>query len=161
MDKVNAYNQKCKDKLLANGYGAVEFDGDEYWLGVAEFDGSYSEFITCGAKRYACRYSDDSRNDKDKVGKLKITVAGVPKKNGAKCLNDDIHNFQKGFVFDGITTGKLTHMYIDTEQIEIIDGIEYGDSIDLVPCDYVLDDIEQFDWEEIYYDEIEVQSYDD
>ena len=51
-------------------------------------------------------------------------------------------------------------MYIDTEQIEIIDGIEYGDSIDLVPCDYVLDDIEQFDWEQIYYDEIEVQVYD-
>lgn len=161
LDRLNAYNEKCKEKLLANGYGAVEFDGEEYWLGVAEFDGSYSEFITCGAKRYACRYSDDPRNDKDKIGKLKITVAGVPKKNGAKCLNDDINNFAKGFVFDGLTTGKLTHMYIDVDNIEIINGIEYGDSIDLVPCDYVLDDIEQFDWEQIYYDEIEVQTYDD
>ena len=64
-------------------------------------------------------------------------------------------------MFDGLTTGKLTHMYIDTEQIEIIDGIEYGDSIDLVPCDYVLDDVEQVDWESIFYDEIEVQVYDD
>ena len=161
IDKLNAYNEKCKEKLLANGYGAVEFDGDEYWLGVAEFDGSYSEFITCGAKRYACRYSDDPRNEKDKIGTLKITVAGVPKKKGAECLHDDINNFKKGFVFDGVTTGKLTHMYIDTEQIEIIDGIEYGDSIDLVPCDYVLDDVESVDWESIFYDEIEVQIYDD
>ena len=99
---MSAYNQLCKDKLTANGYGAVEHNDREYWLGVAEFDGEYTEFKVMGAKRYCGRAVKD--------GELHITVAGVPK-SGYKCLNNDISNFTKGMVFDGTTTGKLTHTY--------------------------------------------------
>ena len=123
------------------GYPGIEHEGKIYYPGVAEFDGSYSEFKCCGAKRYACRYSNDKRNKKEDRGKLKLTVAGVPKKGGAKCLKDDINNFRPGFIFDGEITGKKqhTHFYnpIHTDKY----GNLIGDSIDLSPCDYLLDDI--------------------
>lgn len=162
MDKVNEYNRQCIDKLKANDYDGVEYEGKMYYLGVAEFDGAYEEFITLGAKRYACRYSTDPRNKEKDYHKLKITVAGVPKKKGVDCLNNDISNFKKYCVFDGLTTGKLTHTYIYNDDIFIDEnGNECGDSIDLTPCDYLLDDIEVADWEDIYYEEIEVQTYEE
>ena len=150
-DKVKAYNSHCKELLLKRGYGAVEHNDREYWLGIAEVDGEYKEFRSLGAKRYACRDFDDN---------LKITVAGVPKKSGVKCLNNDIDNFSKGFVFDGKTTGKLAHFYyyVDKEYIDEI-GNETADSIDLEPCDYLLDDISVIDWDKLFEEEIEVTVY--
>ena len=38
-------------------------------------------------------------------------------------------------------------------------GNSTGDSIDLSPCDYLLDDIEHWDWQKIFEEEIEVQVY--
>ena len=111
-DKLNQYNESCKQKLRDNGYDAVHYDGAEYWLGVAEFDGAYSEFKVLGSKRYACRYAEDEHNKEKDWNKLKITVAGVPKKKGALCLDNDINKFTSYFRFDGIQTGKLTHHYI-------------------------------------------------
>lgn len=152
MDALQAFNQRCKDKLKMNGYGCVIRDGREYWPGVAEPDGRYSEFTSCGAKRYACRDL--------KSGQLKITVAGVPKKTGAKCLKDDIRNFKKGFIFDGVTTGKLTHTYNYVEDIYTDDhGNQIGDSVNLTPCDYKLDSVYDVDWSYIDYEEIEMQIY--
>ena len=58
-------------------------DGKEYWLGVVDIE-KHDQFRTMGAKRYCVRDGDD----------LKITVAGVPKKKGALCLNGDIENFK-------------------------------------------------------------------
>ena len=138
-DAVAKYNEECKKKLLANGYGAVEVDGKEYWLGVAENDACYEEWTALGSKRYAGRDADDH--------KLHITVAGVPKK-GAECLKDDLHNFTRGFIFDGLTTGKLSHFYIFSDKGIYKDefGNEIGDSIDLQPCDYLLDAVEKFEY---------------
>ena len=151
MDKVAAYNQSCKDKLEANGYGCVKIGDREFWLGVAEKDGEYSEFRTCGAKRYALRDAE--------TGKLKITVAGVPKK-GAKCLDDEINNFHRGFVFDGESTGKLQHTYYYEKDIWIDkNGNERGDSIDLSPTTYVLDDVTTIDWDSLWEEEIEIPVY--
>ena len=161
MKKVNEYNEHCKDLLRANGYGPVIVDGKEYWLGVAEFekDAEYSEFVFLGSKRYAGRCVDD--------GKLHITVAGVPKQ-GAKCLKDDLKNFNKYFIFDGIETGKMTHFYIFSEKGIYIDeyGNEVGDSIDLKPCDYELDAVNKFEYIETediympYYSEEDFNIYD-
>lgn len=150
-ERLSSYNNRCKEKLRANGYGAVIRDGREYWLGVAEFDGEYSEFKTCGAKRYCGRSVKD--------GQLHITVAGVPKE-GYKCLQDDIRNFQSGMIFDGKTTGKLTHKYIYVDEIYIDDhGNETGDSIDLTPCDYLLDSVNHVDWEKLFEEEINVHYF--
>ena len=124
--------------------------GREWWLGVAETEGDndlYSEFVTVGAKRYCGRKKADNL--------IHITVAGVPKK-GAECLNDNIKNFKKGFIFSGTQTGKLTHEYIYNEIHTDSDGNEIGDSINLTPCDYLLDDVVTTDWESLITDDIEL-----
>lgn len=146
--KLYQFNARCKDQLKANNYGAVIVDGVEYWLGIAEYDGSYSEFRVLGSKRYCGR--------KKKTGELSITVAGVPK-CGNLCLKDSIENFTKDFIFDGKTTGKLTHYYIFHDIYTDEWGNEIGDSIDLQPCDYLMDAVNR--WEFIEEDEIGVEFF--
>lgn len=151
-EEILQYNEDCLRKLEANGYGSVEVAGRVFTLGVAELDKTCEEFRTLGAKRYAYRSADDHE--------LHITVAGVPKK-GAECLHDDIENFQKGFLFDGVTTGKKQHTYIYVEEPYIDEnGNETGDSVDLSACDYLLDDIEREDWLTLFEREINIQTYD-
>lgn len=153
-EKVAAYNQKCKDMLRANGYGPVIYEGEEFWPGIAECEAGkdeYTEFKVMGAKRYAGR--------KVKDGKVHITVAGVPK-SGAACLDDDLNNFAKGCLFSGKKTGKKQHTYFFNNKIYTdANGNLTADSIDLSPCDYILDDIEVLDWKKIWEEEIEVQVY--
>lgn len=155
MEKVEAYNNKCKKLLKDNRYGPVLRNGREYWLGVAETseEDEYIEFRMMGAKRYAKRSKD---------GQLHITVAGVPKK-GAACLKDDINNFTRGFVFDGKTTGKLTHFYIFDKKIrKTKEGDEIGDCIDLVPCDYLLNGItDELSWEDLTTEDVDIPIYEE
>lgn len=137
---IDAYNKDCHDRLKANGYDPVIYEGKEYCPGCAVLDGSYTEYVFLGAKRYCGRSSKD--------GELHITVAGVPK-SGAKSLKDDINNFKMGFIFSGSDTGKLTHSYIYIDNIYIDEnGNEIGDSIDLNPCNYLLKQENIFDFEE-------------
>ena len=139
--KLLNYNERVIAKCEERGYPGIEFEDKVYYPGVAEFDGAYSEFKTCGSKRYCCRYSDDPRNKEKDRGKLKLTVAGVPKKGGAKCLKDDINNFRPGMIFDGVITGKKQHTHFYNPIHTDKHGNLIGDSIDLSPCDYLLDDI--------------------
>lgn len=127
--KINDYNNEVKQLLKERGYPSVlcENNGKYYTLGVAEVDGIYSEFKTVGSKRYCVR--DKKKNE------LKITIAGVPKKEGAKKLDNNIDNFRVGFKF--VNTGKLAHSYI-TNDITEKDGIIYADSIDLNSVEYEL-----------------------
>ena len=158
MDLVKAYNEECKQLLFKNGYGPVKVGKKEYWLGVIEFDddSKYSEFTVLGAKRYAGRAVADN--------KIHITVAGVPKQ-GAVCLNDDLTNFRKDFIFDGKLTGKLTHNYIYSDKGIYEDefGNEIGDSIDLSPCDYELDAVnkeEYINTDDFYFDYYGEENFD-
>ena len=158
-EKIAAYNNECKELLKKNGYGPVIVNNKEYWLGIAEPDAEYSEYVVLGSKRYAGRDVNDN--------KLHITVAGVPKK-GAECLKDDLKNFQKDFIFDGVTTGKLSHFYIFSADGIYTDewGNEIGDSIDLQPCDYLLDAVNRYEFIETddyymeYYGEENFDIYD-
>lgn len=147
-NRVNMYNELCKLKLRKNGYDAVRIGSKEYWLGIAEDDKEYIEFKFQGAKRYAGR---------DKNGNLHITVAGVPKK-GVECLNGSLDNFVPDLIFDGVTTGKLSHYYIYTEDIHLDEyGNEIGDSIDLQPCDYRLGQLDK--WGFIETEEVQINLY--
>ena len=147
------YNESCKERLLARGYGGVKNGNKEYWLGVCELDGVYSEFVSVGAKRYCCRTADNNL--------LKITVAGVPK-SGRLCLRDNIRNFHTGFIFDGKTTGKKQHTYFIEDDIYIDDnGNERADSIDLSPADYLLSSVRDVDWEKYFVEEISIKVYDE
>lgn len=85
----------------------VEFNGKRFYMGFFEFDGAYQKFKTLGAKKYC--YVDTE-------GNLKITVAGVGKKKGAKELSS-IEDFKIGKVFhDG---GGNESVYNDGVKIEI------------------------------------------
>lgn len=138
-DKITAYNKKCKANLKANGYGPVIVNDKEYWLGVAEPDSEYSEYVVLGPKRYCGRSTEDNE--------LHITVAGVPK-DGAKCLENDIDKFHRNFIFDGEITGKKAHFYFFSKDGIMIDdfGNEVGDSIDLQPCNYHLGAVDKYDY---------------
>ena len=153
--RLEEYNQQCRDKLTARGYPAVEHDGKSYWLGVCELDGTYDQFVSVGAKRYACRDLD---------GVLHITVAGVPK-SGVLCFlrcGADLRKFRRGFIFDGKITGKLQHSFYFADDIWTDEnGNERGDSIDLSPADYLLDETQNMDWESIFYKEATIQVYED
>lgn len=150
--KIEDYNKKCIKLLKDRGYEGITIGDKTYNLGVAEHiegEDDYIEFKTMGAKRYCGRNVAD--------GELHITVAGVPK-SGAKCLNNDIENFTPGFIFKGNETGKKTHMYSSVDKIYINKyGDEVGDSIDLTPCDYLLDSTERIDYESLFEDEIVIQ----
>ena len=155
-DKIAAYNKKCKNNLQANGYGPVEVNGKEYWLGVAEPDSEFSEYIVLGPKRYC------GRSTKDK--ELHITVAGVPK-DGAKCLEDDIEKFHRNFIFDGEITGKKAHFYFFSKDGITIDefGNEVGDSIDLQPCNYHLGAVDKEDYilsDDFFYEYFGEENFD-
>lgn len=155
--KLKNYNNNCKKLLKKNGYKPVIVDGKEYIPGVAEFDGAYTEFRVLHSKCYAKRDAEDN--------KLKITVAGVPKK-GAECLEDNIDNFKPNFIFDGRRSGKKQHTYFYLNELGKDkwfydkNGNETGDSIDLSPCEYKLSGAD-FDWDEAFTEEITIQVYDE
>lgn len=145
--KVDKYNDKCLKMLQANGYNHVKIKNKIFVLGAATLDKQCSEFIYQGAKRYAYR---------DLEEELHITVAGVPKK-GVECLCNNIGYFQKGFCFPGSVTGKLQVKYNFVDDIYTdMEGNITGDSINLLPCDYILDSEDQPG----YYQESIPLSYD-
>ena len=147
-EALQAYNDKIMQISKERGLGTVEYNGEAYTLGIAEFDGLYTEFKTMGSKRYCYR----------EKGKLKQTVAGVPK-DGVYCLDDDINNFRKGFIYRNTITfrrnyrrakgwnsephWKLKTEYLYNKGINTInvDGcdIEYGCAIRLSDTEYELD----------------------
>lgn len=151
--KLKEYNDEVRRKLNKNNYDAFIFKGKEYLIGAAVLDGMYTEFRMQGAKRYAGRSKED--------GELHITVAGVPKR-GAAALHNNIDNFAPGMIFSGTVTGKQQHTYFYVPESYIDDnGNITGDSIDLSPCDYLLDSIDVADWESLFEEEIEVQTYEE
>ena len=133
--KVKKYNKKCIQMVKDAGYTGVEHNGKIYWPGVAETErkDKYSEFKYMGAKRYCGRSYED--------GEIHITVAGVPK-DASTCLDNDITKFEKNFVFSGEESGKKMHTYLTVSDVFTDEyGNETGDSVDLSPCDYKLDQI--------------------
>lgn len=118
--------------------------GIEKPIGVWDFEGTYKRFKTLGAKRYM---QEDNNND------LKITVAGLSKKNGLNHMleicdydNEKVFNmFNDDLYINKEHTGKMTHTYIDEhKQFKIKDynGLEatiisYG-GVHLEKCDFTL-----------------------
>ena len=126
-------------KIDFNRFSPEDIKGEAHTLGVFESETdkgrshTYDEFITQGAKKYAVKIDD----------KIKITVAGVPKK-AAKSLKS-LEDFRDNYVFEFKDTNKLLIVYIDDmDKQKITDylGIEY-EATDksgccLLPTTYVL-----------------------
>jgi len=160
-EKLKAYNDKRIHIMEERGYHGIEHEGKVYHLGIAENDGVYMQFKAlhskCYVKRPLVAYGDNFVMG----GDLKITVAGVPKR-GAKSLHNNIDLFQEGFCFDGETSGKLQHTHIYVPDIYTDEhGNEVGDSIDLTPCSYIINDPNTVDFEKLLEEEIAIQTYDD
>ena len=100
--------EMCKKrKIDFNKTRPLDKFGVPHPLGHLEEEdpGEIEGFKTLGAKKYIEKRSD---------GKLYMTVAGI-NKGAVKALNDNIENFQDGFIFDKDhpAVHKLEHTYID------------------------------------------------
>lgn len=113
------YNKSVEEKIRKvclerniefERYAPSDIKGISHLLGVFECetgkgrDVTYDKFITQGAKKYA--YDID--------GELHVTVSGVPKSGGAKCLTS-LDDFRDDLVFDFYNTNKLTLAYNDNQ----------------------------------------------
>lgn len=102
------YNAECIRACEEVGAYAADRNGEVHYMGVFEQEPDYIKFIHQGAKRYAY-----TQLDKNGIERLHITVAGVPKAEGARILADagGLKSFKDGFIFHG--TGKLRSIYND------------------------------------------------
>lgn len=145
-DKYNAsvehkIRQVCEERGIEfERYCPCDIKGNPHLLGVFECETgkgrtvTYDKFITQGAKKYA--YEVD--------GEIHVTVSGVPKSGGAKCLNS-LDEFRDDLVFDFKNTNKLTLAYNDDQQpMEITDYlgntymVEDKTGICMLPTSYTL-----------------------
>lgn len=129
-NKVNwdKLNEKIKQESIKNGGVAYNAKGEEFVLGIFEFDGYAKQFRTMGAKRYA--YIDEKDS-------LKITIAGINKKIGAKELlkKGGLQAFTDGVIF--YEGGGQIATYNDKEQPPIITA--FGDCLRLTSNLYLED----------------------
>ena len=126
-------------KIDISKFAPIDVKGKSHMLGLFECDGVYQEFITQGAKKYAFKKDD----------KIKITVAGVPKK-GASALNS-LSDFKDNFVFKHEDTGKNVLQYNDNQfEIELTDylgniyKVKDKSGICMLPTTYVLGKSEEY-----------------
>lgn len=131
--KLKALNDKAiKEAEEHKAY--ADFEGKRYYMGVAEEEDSYKDFVTCGAKKYAYTLED---------GGLHITVAGV-RKSGASELKN-IENFHPGFVFR--ENGGTVSWYNDEDVHQItVEGVTFttGANIAILPTEYTLGITDEF-----------------
>ena len=100
-------NTKRKNLAIENHAFSDDLKGNRHYMGVFEYEGKYTRFITCGAKRYAyeteyCKYKNSCENGAKCC--LHITVSGVSKaineKTGFSFAVEElgrIENFKPGY----------------------------------------------------------------
>lgn len=101
----NRYNSERKKQSISNSAHATDCHGVKHYMGVYEYEDTYSEFSTIGSKKYVYRTKD---------GKLHATIAGVNKKLAPEELESHggIGVFRVGFTFS--RSGGTESVYNDT-----------------------------------------------
>ncbi len=130
---IEQYNrQRIRDSRINKAY-AKDQKGIIHYMGVFEneidnADKAYDRFKTMGAKKYVYELNGD----------LHITIAGVPKKDGAKELGC-IENFEEGFIFKE-AGGTESIFNDDIDMIIESEGhrIRITDNIVIKPSTYTL-----------------------
>lgn len=86
------YNSERKEQSISNSAYATDRYGIKHYMGVYEYENTYIEFSTLGAKKYVYRTED---------GKLHATIAGVNKKLAPEELEEHggTEAFKIGFTF--------------------------------------------------------------
>lgn len=106
--RLNEYNKKQEEISKKNEAYAEDSKGKYHYMGVYEEEKESDIFITYGAKKYACVQD----------GKLKITIAGVNKEEGAKEIGD-IYKLKPGYIFE--KAGGTESVYNDAAYGEILE----------------------------------------
>lgn len=131
-------NEEIRSKSISTGSFADDKNGKTHYMGVYEYEGTYTKFATMGAKKYI--YGDDEN--------IHVTISGVVKENqkgelvSAKELQSlgGYKAFKAGTVF--VNAGGLEAIYNDNpEPHEIeIDGhtLEITRNVCLKPSTYTL-----------------------
>lgn len=90
LDFTKYNNIRIRDSKRSGAY-AADPKGKTHYMGVFEYEGEYSDFITFGAKKYA--YVKD--------GKTGVTISGVNKELGAKEIDKagGLSALKEGFTF--------------------------------------------------------------
>lgn len=124
-------------------------DGIEKMIGIWDFEGTYQNFKTLGAKRYLT----------DENGKLSLTVAGLSKQNGLEYMKElaggdtlkTFELFNNNLHIPANRTGKMTHTYIDNPNDLLITDYEGQKAmvttlsgVHLEACDFTLSIAEQY-----------------
>jgi hypothetical protein len=123
-------NGRLREIAINNGAYADDTDGNRHYMGIYEYEKKNFgvQFETLGAKSYVYE---------DRKGELHITIAGVPKKAGAKELQrmGGFSAYNIGAIFhDGITETRYNDKRQYTKQnykgheIEITSSIVIRDS---------------------------------
>ena len=105
--------------------------GKPHELGTIDEEPLCQQFKTFGAKKYITVEN----------GKLTCTIAGVPKKAGARIIGAP-ENFRIGLNFKGAETGKNCLWYNPAPGFKLHDEkgreIEIHSNVAMLPCDYLL-----------------------
>lgn len=132
---IEKYNQTVRNRIgfisrqlniPLERFSPKDSKGKEHMLGLFEYEGTYKEFITQGAKKYAVKELELNEETNELEEKIKITVAGVPK-GGAKALKD-LKDFKDGFIFRYKDTNKNLLFYVDNQDNYLLtdyNGEEY------------------------------------
>lgn len=136
--KFEEYNKKRIENSIRNKAYATDQKGHVHYMGVFEYEKTYTEFVTLGAKKYVCREED---------GTLHTTIAGVNKKYATEELEEHggISAFKVGFTFS--KAGGTESVYNDVPFGEYaIDGhtIHIGQNIVIKPSTYTIGITEEY-----------------
>ena len=131
-NKFAEYNKKRIENSNRNNAFATDPKGNVHYMGVFEYEKTYTEFSTLGAKKYVYREED---------GTLHTTIAGVNKKYAPDELeeNGGITAFKVGFTFS--KAGGTESVYNDVPYGDYaIDGhtIYIGQNIVIKPSTYTI-----------------------
>ena len=136
--KFEEYNKKRIENSTRNHAYATDTKGHVHYMGVYEYEKTYTEFSTLGAKKYVYREED---------GTLHTTIAGVNKKYAPEELEEHggISAFKVGFTFS--KAGGTESVYNDTPYGDYeIDGhnIFIGQNIVIKPSTYTIGITEEY-----------------
>ena len=123
--ELTAYQRQCGLPLIYN-----DIKGRPHELGSISEEDYCSCFMSWGSKKYIT--VED--------GQLHSTIAGVPKKAGARIIGEP-DNFRLGMVFKGTETGKMCLWYNDDEQLILHDEgrpFPVHANAAMLPVDYIL-----------------------
>lgn len=113
-EEIKEFNKFFIDRSTASGACAKDPKGNMHYMGEYENEGTYDQFKTMGAKKYAYTAWEENKKTKELEYNTHITISGVPKEDGAKELvkMGGLDAFKPGTIF---SAGKLRPKYNDED----------------------------------------------